>query len=97
MRSSCWTVNFKTTIIIIAVIFVAPYLTDKGEHTALYKVNNNVYIKTSKIISYIVIVSFAHACAYTKQVHRRNVTREGRQVRRQKLLLFCVLEIVCWS
>lgn len=42
--SSCWTGNFKTTIIIIAVIFVAPYLTDMGEHTALYKINNNVYI-----------------------------------------------------
>ena len=33
------------------VISVAPYLTDKGEHTALYKINNNnnnnnnVYIK----------------------------------------------------
>ena len=45
VRSSCWTVNFKT-IIIIAVHFVAPYLPDKGEHTAPYKVNSNVYIKT---------------------------------------------------
>ena len=101
MGSSCWTVNFKTTIIIIAVIFVAPYLTDKGEHTTLYQVNNNVYIKTSKLISYIVIILYPllmHVRTHThKQVHRRNVTREGRQVRRQKLLLFCVLEIVCWS
>ena len=33
-------------IIIIAVISIAPYLTDKGEQTSLYKINNNVYIKT---------------------------------------------------
>ena len=32
--------------IILAVISVALYLTDKGEHTALYKINENVYIKT---------------------------------------------------
>ena len=35
-------------IIIIAVISIAPYLADKGEQTALYKINNNVYIKTLK-------------------------------------------------
>ena len=34
----------------IAVISVAPYLTDKAEHTALYKVNKNVDIKTPKRI-----------------------------------------------
>ena len=42
-------------IIIIAIISVALYLTDKGEHTVLYKINNNGYIKTWKIINYIVI------------------------------------------
>ena len=26
-------------IIIIVIIFIVPYLTDKGEHTALYKIN----------------------------------------------------------
>ena len=35
-------------IIIIAVISIAPYLTDKGEHTAIFKINDNVYFKTSK-------------------------------------------------
>ena len=35
---------------IITVISVAPYLTDKTERTALYKINKNVYIKTSKIV-----------------------------------------------
>ena len=34
----------------IAVISIAPYVTDMGEHTALYKINNNVYIENSKII-----------------------------------------------
>ena len=37
-------------MIITAVISIALYLIDKGEHTALYKINNNVYLKTSKII-----------------------------------------------
>ncbi len=32
--------------IILAVISVALYLTDKGEHTTLYKINETVYIKT---------------------------------------------------
>ena len=31
----------------IAVISIAPYLTDKGEHTALYKTNRDDYVKTS--------------------------------------------------
>ena len=34
--------------VIIAVISIAPYLTGKGEHTVLYKINNNVYIQISK-------------------------------------------------
>ena len=43
-------------IIIIAVISIAPYLTEKREQVTLYQINNNVYIKTSKRISYIVIM-----------------------------------------
>ena len=39
-----------------AVISIAPYLTHKGEYTALCKINNSVYIKTSKIINYVVII-----------------------------------------
>ena len=44
--------RFRIIIIIIitVVISIAPYIADKGEHTALYKINNNVYSKTSKII-----------------------------------------------
>ena len=37
-------------IIITAAVSIAPYLTDNGEHTALYKINKNVYIETSKTI-----------------------------------------------
>ena len=29
---------------IITVFSIAPYLTDKGEHTALYEINSDVYI-----------------------------------------------------
>ena len=35
----------KKTVIIIAVISVVPYLTNKGEHTAFYKINKTVCIK----------------------------------------------------
>ena len=35
-------------ITIIEVISVVLYLTDKGEHTALYKINRNVGIKPHK-------------------------------------------------
>ena len=34
----------------IAVISIAPHLTEKSEYTAIYKINDNVYIKTSKKI-----------------------------------------------
>ena len=33
-------------VIITAVISTARHLTDKGEHTALHKINNDVYVKT---------------------------------------------------
>ena len=51
-----------TVVIIIAVISVV-YLTDKGEHTTLYKINNNICIKASEF--------FAHY----KLTHRMNVMR----------------------
>ena len=37
-------------IMIIVVISVVAYLTDEGEHFALYQISKNVFIKTSKII-----------------------------------------------
>ena len=36
---------------IIAVISIAPYLTDKDQHTAFYKINKNVYVKTYIIMT----------------------------------------------
>ena len=36
-------------IIMIVVIYIVWYLTDQGEHTALYKINKNVYIKSQII------------------------------------------------
>ena len=57
-------------------------MTNKGKHTALYKINNNVYIKTSKVINYIVIILyFSHARAHTHartHAHRRNIRRGER-------------------
>ena len=40
-----------TVIMIIAVISVA-HLTDKGEHTMLYKINGRVHIKTSGFLAH---------------------------------------------
>ena len=45
-------------MIITAVISITPYLADKGEHTVPYKINNNVCIKTSKIIHYMVMILY---------------------------------------
>ena len=42
--------NSDVRIIIIVVISIAPYLTDKGKHTALYKISKDIYIKASKMI-----------------------------------------------
>ena len=57
-------------IIVIAINSIAPYLTDKDERTALYKIDNNVCSKTSKIINYVVIILYsAHArtCTHTQK------------------------------
>ena len=46
-------------ITITAFFSTALYITDKGKLTALYKTNNDVYIKTSKIINYSVIILYS--------------------------------------
>ena len=33
----------RVLLIIITVLSILQYLTDKGEHTALYKINKDVY------------------------------------------------------
>ena len=55
-------------ITITAFISIALYITDKGELTALYKTTNDVYIKTSKIINYVVIILY-HTHTHT---HRKS-------------------------
>ena len=52
-------------IIILAVICTTPYLIDKGQLTVLYKINNNVHIKTSKIIKYIFVTLYSSMHTYT--------------------------------
>ena len=37
-------------LIMTAVTSITPYLTDKCEHTPLYKINKTVHIRTSKMI-----------------------------------------------
>ena len=59
----------------VAVISLAPYLTDKGERAHVYKVNSNVCIsKSSKIINYIVIVFLARARTHA-HTHARTHAR----------------------
>ena len=40
-------------IIMVVVVSIVPYLTDKGEHTPLYKIKKNVNIKQHTYISII--------------------------------------------
>ena len=67
-------------VVVIVVISVEPCLTNKGEHTALHKISQNVYIKTSMNNNCIVIILYCphkthtHTHTHTEE-HRRNVTR----------------------
>ena len=66
-------------IIITAVISIELYLTNKGDHTMLYKISNNFYIKTStniRLYSHnVVFLTHIHAhthkhactCTYTQK------------------------------
>ena len=54
------------TVVVIVVISVEPCLTNKGEHTALYKISQNVYIKTSKNNNCIVIILY---CPHNTHTH----------------------------
>lgn len=44
----CIYFSFSMYVMNKVVIFLVPYITDKGEHTTLYKVYKNVYIKLQK-------------------------------------------------
>ena len=39
----------EIVIIVVMVVSIVPYLNDKGEHTALYKIKKNVNIKQQKL------------------------------------------------
>ena len=52
--------------IIISVVSIAVYLTDKGQHIMLYKINKNVYIRTSKIITIVIILYSSHTHMHTQ-------------------------------
>ena len=62
-------------LIITAVISIASYLTDKGEHTAFYKINNNVYIKNSKIINYYIVLILYSSHTHHIRKHTHTHTR----------------------
>ena len=89
---------------ITVVISVALYLTSKGGHTMLYKIQNNVYIKTSKIINYIVIILYSlhthtrmhvHACTYTlAHTHRQTEGMGGGIGEARKESEFEIIEVL---
>ena len=71
---------------IIIVIFIAWYLTDKGEHITLYMIKQNVYIILQKdIYTHIVIYSHdthmhSHTCTHTHTpTHVQGRHTEGMQ------------------
>ena len=51
-------------IIIIRVISIAPYLTNRAEHTVLYKININIYIKNLKTTTtnFVCVSACVRAC-----------------------------------
>ena len=61
-----------------AIISIAPYLANKDEHAALYKINKNVHIPTSEIIYRRNIVYLEHhTCTHTRthaRAHRHTHT-----------------------
>ena len=56
--------SFSLIVKIIMLVSIVLYLTDKGERTAPYKINNSVYIKTSKMINRIVAILYS-LCSHT--------------------------------
>ena len=53
-------------MVMIAVISIVPYeayLTNKGEHTALYEISKIVYLKPSKNNDYVLVILYS---LYTK-------------------------------
>ena len=62
-----------TIIIIITVISVAPYLTDKIEHTVLYKMNennNHMVITLSKFLTHHTITEQFGECLTNRRATR---------------------------
>ena len=47
------------------------YLTNKGEHTVLYKININAYIKTQK--QYVNIILYSLRTTPTKIIHQHSI------------------------
>ena len=50
-------------MVMIAVISIVPYLTNKGEHATLYEISKIVYIKPSKNNDHVVVILYS---LYTK-------------------------------
>ena len=46
----CWCPDSPKIIIVIVVSSLVRSLTDKGDHTALYKINISINTKTSEIV-----------------------------------------------
>ena len=67
----------KIEVIITVVISIAQYLTNKGEHTTLYKINKNLH-QNFKNINFIVITLYSSHTTHT-QSHRRNAVSGGGQ------------------
>ena len=56
---------------------VVPYLTDKGQLTVLYEINNNVDIKTSKTVKDIVIILYSSQNTHMQTPTLTHTLHEG--------------------
>ena len=59
----------------MVVISIAQYLTNKGEHTMLHKINKNVYIKPQKECKHNIV--FLHRSCFENQFHCKDVVLKG--------------------
>ena len=62
-------------MVMIAVISIVPYLTNKGEHTALYEISKIVYLKPSKNNDYVLVILYSlHTISTPTHTHAHTHT-----------------------
>ena len=76
-----------------AVISIAPYLTDKGEHTALFNINKNVHAKPKK--EYITVMLLFLASPPTSA--RKECNKRRQNLKSFVMVLFVEVSLTTWE